>query len=542
VKIPASSRPTEKAPSSATREVRLTAMLVTAALLVGAALQTFVPPGGLTLVVGGGLAGGVVLAVALFAPGKLRETMSGFRFTSTLLVALAIFAVLGTLVLQGKPAAFYAQRYGAFAPFILGLRLDDVFHGLPFAGLMALFGAAVVASATLRWPLKLRNAGFFVCHLGLITSLAGAAASASLSIRGRIDLHAGGETATHVRVTKAGLDVGAFAPLGFELKLDRFDLVNYEPEYRVGYYEQTLVEDEHGLHKQWKLKASFDPDGEKHRLPSGDSFRLAGVWPDFAAKATAVPVASGGTPALSATVDGEARWLVPGESVASKDGTLAVAFGVERPEPPAGALTAILVSAADRKVVIHRADGAAELPLSEGLSVLGGAVKLGTLLPQARRTFENATASQEWRNPAVQIELVQDGAPKEKLLRADPPEGMFLDPERALVFEKRDKEVKAFLSTITASQGPETLARGQLVSVNEPLTVAGWTLYQVNYNPEDPSYSGLEAVHDPGVPWVFTGFALISIGVAYMFYVEPRLKARKPAAPADADAAPAQAA
>jgi cytochrome c biogenesis protein ResB len=105
-----------------------------------------------------------------------------------------------------------------------------------------------------------------------------------------------------------------------------------------------------------------------------------------------------------------------------------------------------------------------------------------------------------------------------------------LDEERALLFEKRDKEVKAFLSTITASKGSDTL--NTVVAVNDPITFAGWTLYQVNYNPQDPTYSGLEAVHDPGVPWVFAGFALISLGVFMMFYVEPRLKGKKAAATA----------
>jgi cytochrome c biogenesis factor len=61
-------------------------------------------------------------------------------------------------------------------------------------------------------------------------------------------------------------------------------------------------------------------------------------------------------------------------------------------------------------------------------------------------------------------------------------------------------------------------------------------LYQVNYNPEDPSYSGLEAVYDPGVTWVFLGFALICLGVFWMFYVEPRLRQQSRKAPAPANA------
>lgn len=516
-------------PSVAEREVKLTAWLVVAALLAGFFLQVWVPPGGLTLVASAGLAGLVAIAASFLVPGRLRETLAGFRFISTLLFVLAVFAILGTLVLQGKPHVFYVERYGLVGKLVVALRLDDVFHGLPFALVMALFGASVISSATLRWPIRLRSAGFFICHVGLLTSLAGAGASASLALRGRIDLHAGGETAREVRITRAGAPTGEYAALGFDLRLDRFDLVNYETEYRVAYYEQRRVRDEHGEHEQWRLVASFDPDTEKHRLPNGDSFRLKGIYPDFVPITKAAPAAQG-TPALQVTVGGETQWLAPGQVLPTRDGTVAVAFGWDRPAPPAGVSTAVLVVGAERKVVVHRADGEAELPLSEGLAVLGGVVKLGPLHERASRTVEYGTRSQEWRNPVVVAEIRQQGLPKEQIMSATQPSAFMLAPTRALVFEKRDKEVKAYISHVSASQG--STAERRSIAVNDPMTFAGWTLYQVNYNPEDPTYSGLEAVYDPGVTWVFTGFALICLGVFYMFYVEPRLKRAK--APAKA--------
>ena len=523
--------PAPPAPSTtaAEREVKHTAWLVVAALLLGSVLQVWLPPGGAVLVLGAVLASVVVLGVAFLAPGRIRETLAGFRFISTLLFVLAVFAVLGTLILQSKPAGFYIDRYGFVGTLIVALRLDDVFHGLPFAMIMALFGASVIASATLRWPVKLKAAGFFICHVGLLTSLGGAAASASLAIRGRIDLHAGGEQATHVRVTKAGAPTGEFAALGFDLHLDRFDLVNYETEYRVGYYEQERVSDEHGVHDEWKLKASFDPDTEKHRLPNGDSFRLKAVYPDFQPAAKAVP-APEGQPALEATLGSMKQWLGSGESIRTADNRVAVVFGWERPAPLEGVETTVLVSGRERKVVVHRADGSAESPLEEGAALLGGVVRLGKLHERATRTVEYGTASQEWKAPAVLAELHAQGLPKEQLMLAGRPSPLFITPTRALLFEKRQSEVKAYISHVTAlDRGGAKVQRS--ISVNDPMSFAGWTLYQVNYNPEDPTYSGLEAVYDPGVAWVFLGFVLICIGVFYMFYVEPRLKkaARSPA-------------
>jgi hypothetical protein len=400
------------AASSADREVKLTTYLVVGALLTGLVLQVWIPPGGLTLVAAAFLASMVVVGLGYLVPGRLRATMAGFRFIATLLFVLAVEAILGTLILQLKPAAFYLARYGATGKLIVALRLDDIFHGLPFALLMALFGASVIASATLRWPVKVKNLGFFIAHVGLMTSLAGAGASATLAIRGRIDLNAGGETATQVRVTRGGQPTGEAAALGFDLHLDRFELVNYEPEYRIGYYEQVPVVDETGaVRNQWRLKASFDPDLDKHRLPGGDSFRLKSIN------------------------------------------------------------------------------------------------------EQARAVF---------------MELQADGLPKEGLLTAERPSPIFISPTRALVYERREKEVKAYVSHVSVVESAKRFQ--SQISVNDPLTYNGWTLYQVNYNPQDPTYSGLDAVYDPGVAWVFLGFFLICLGVFYMFYVEPRLKGRTAAA------------
>jgi hypothetical protein len=540
VNIPSSPAATAAAvapapPSAADREVKLTSWLVVAALLLGTVLQVWLPPGGGVLVVGAVLASLVVLVAAFVVPGRIRATLAGFRFISTLLFVLAVFAVLGTLVLQGKPTAFYVERYGFVGKLIVAMRFDDIFHGLPFALVMALFGASVISSATLRWPVKLKGAGFFICHVGLITSLAGAAASATLGIRGRIDLHAGGEQATHVRVTKAGLPTGEYAALGFDLHLDRFDLVNYETEYRVGYYEQERVSDERGERDDWKLKASFDPDTEKHRLPNGDSFRLKGVYPEFQPVAKAVP-AERGAPALEATLGNLTQWLAPGESIRTADGRVAIVFGWEPPAAPEGVETAVLVSGAERKVVVRRADGSAETPLQEGAPLMGGVVRLGKLYERATRSMEYATASQEWKSPAVVAELYTQGLPKEQLMMAGRPSPFFISPTRALVFEKRQSEVKAYISHVTAVEQVGAATAQRSISVNDPFSFAGWTLYQVNYNPEDPTYSGLEAVYDPGVAWVFLGFTLICIGVFYMFYVEPRLKRQKKAAPAAAKA------
>lgn len=427
-------------------------LLVAGALVTGGILQMFVEPGPKALVASAVVAGAATFVASQILPGRWREVMSGFRFTSVLLIVLAVAAALGTIILQGRPIAEYPMKYGAVGDLIVALRLDDIFHSLWFGCLIALFGAAVINSALLRWPLKLRNAGFFVCHVGLLTSLLGAALSSYFAVRGRVEMFADGSTVNSIYVTKNGqVKVAAYdaggqpvpvvEKLGFDLRLDQFDLVRYATEYRIGYYEPRFLGDGR---VEWRLKASFDPEENvKHLLPGGNAFTIRKLWAEYQ----------------------------PGN------------------------------------------DGAGRLA--------------------------KAAPGQEMRNPAAVLEVRVEGeattsnplvAHSQSNFLAVPPGSP--NPRGFLAFERREDEAKSYQSHVTAIAG--ATQQKALVSVNDPFTFSGWTFYQVNYDPKNPKYSGLEAVHDPGVQFVFAGFVLIMVGVFYMFYVETRLRAKKPAAAAPA--------
>jgi hypothetical protein len=423
-------------------------LLIAGALVTGGVLQIFIEPGPKALVASALIAGAAVFVLSQLLPGRWREIMSGFRFTAVLLIALGIAAALGTLILQGRPIAEYPMKYGTVGDLIVAARLDDIFHSLWFGCLMALFGAAVVNSAFLRWPIKIKNAGFFVCHVGLLTTLIGAGLSSYFAVRGRVEMFADGSTVKDVLVTKSGQvkiaaygangqPVPATAPLGFDLRLDQFDLVRYATEYRIGYYEPRQLEDGR---VDWRLKASFDPEeGVKHLLPGGNTFTIGKLWTEYQ----------------------------PGNDAA---GRLAKAEpGMEMKNPAA---------------VLE-------------VKVDGEATQSAPLVVHSQANFV----------------AVPPGSP---------------NPRGFLAFERREDEAKSYQSHVTAIAGGAE--KKALVSVNDPFSFKGWTFYQVNYDPKNPKYSGLEAVHDPGVNWVFSGFVLIMMGVFYMFYVETRLKGRKPAA------------
>ncbi|MFM8430164.1 MAG: cytochrome c biogenesis protein ResB, partial [Holophagaceae bacterium] len=72
----------------------------------------------------------------------------------------------------------------------------------------------------------------------------------------------------------------------------------------------------------------------------------------------------------------------------------------------------------------------------------------------------------------------------------------------------------------------KTLAQKE-ISVNDPLVYKGLWFYQSNYNPEDPTVSGIMVVYEPGLWVTYLGFAMIVIGTIWMFYLKPIIKKRQ---------------
>lgn len=598
-------------------DARLIALLVGGLMAAGAVVQAFVPPGPVAAVLTASALSVALVGAAIALRGRLLATLGGFRLAAVVLLALAVASALGTFILQDRPAAFYRTKYGAAAGLVLGLRLDDIFHSLWFAGLIALLVAGLVTSAWLRLPVTRRNVGFFAVHLGTVLILAGAGLSALFATKGRVDLRIGAEPASLVAVTRGGAPTGEKIPLGAAVTLDRFDVERYRENFRVVLYEP---EREAG----WKLAGSYSTEtGLEQKLAGGASFRLEKLFPDFVLAERAAETDGSGAPALGLTLDGKQSWLMPGEKarVDSADGKTAVLFGWQRPELPAAgplhtlavdggeprpiklgeeliladgsqvkalrflphftydiakkearslsdrpmnpaleievaggskrwlfahmpghdhgkagpklsyvyspgglsAETILAVSGAEGNVLVRRGEEDEIVPLAEGSEIAG--VRFGKLYAQARLEREPATASEEMKNPAVLLQVTDQGKSGSTLLIASKQDGVRLSNGSVLTFEARGDEVKAFRSYLSILDGQAR--REEVVAVNAPVRVGDWMLYQVNYDPNDPKYSGLEAVRDPGVTWVFAGFGFMFLGVVYMIYVAPRLRRRE---------------
>ncbi|MDP2896214.1 MAG: cytochrome c biogenesis protein ResB [bacterium] len=116
--------------------------------------------------------------------------------------------------------------------------------------------------------------------------------------------------------------------------------------------------------------------------------------------------------------------------------------------------------------------------------------------------------------------------------------GMHRDPNADIVLDYRQigapGRVKDFKSSLRLLQDGQVVA-SKTIEVNKPLKYAGWAIYQSSYDSIHESWSGLEIAKDPGIPLVYLGFLLITIGVLYGFYLRP-LVVKKSTAPAGARA------
>ena len=188
-----------------------------------------------------------------------------------------------------------------------------------------------------------------------------------------------------------------------------------------------------------------------------------------------------------------------------------------------------LVLASGGKEVLRKAF---ELGQHEKLELPAGTpnaavLEVAELFEHARPEMDVRTRSQELRNPGAMIEIRnrKDGAvvDEQLLLALDEEECVYRLPGgAAIVFEKKEGEVRAYRSHVAIIDGGKVVKEA-IVAVNAPLSYGGYEFYQSNWDPNDLNCTGLTVVHDPGLGLVYAGMIMVSLGVAFAFYVRPRL-------------------
>ena len=82
----------------------------------------------------------------------------------------------------------------------------------------------------------------------------------------------------------------------------------------------------------------------------------------------------------------------------------------------------------------------------------------------------------------------------------------------AFMYRESSGGAKVYRSDISVLDKDGTELDRKTIVVNNPLIHDGCWLYQSNWDPNNLSYSGIQAVKDPGMMIVFAGLILLALG------------------------------
>lgn len=139
------------------------------------------------------------------------------------------------------------------------------------------------------------------------------------------------------------------------------------------------------------------------------------------------------------------------------------------------------------------------------------------------QTRSGITQSENPNNPALQVEI-SNGSDTEKrylfALHHDFMPGVkFRD---IIILFHYQPMVSDYISHLKVQTSSGIIDYD--LKVNHPLSIAGYKLYQSSYDQKTLAASGIEVVKDPGLPFIYAGFVLLTAGIFFIFYIKPYIK------------------
>lgn len=159
-------------------------------------------------------------------------------------------------------------------------------------------------------------------------------------------------------------------------------------------------------------------------------------------------------------------------------------------------------------------------PIAKGVA----AMLLG-LSASAEPEHAPYTKSEAWKNPVAEAEIRFAGNVEKVFVRGGRPVPLGAG-DSFLVFQSKPDDIKAFRSLVSVVKDGQEVRR-ETIAVNAPLSFGGYRFYQSNYRKEDPKYSGLQVVKDPGLWIAYLGLGLMCLGLPCRFYLTPWLARRR---------------
>jgi len=457
---------------------------------------------------------------------RLFDALASLRLAVVTMVTLGSVCTFGT---------FYEMNHGTPAA------QRDVYRTWWFALILATLGANIFCAMMKRYPWKQHHTGFVMAHIGILTLLTGSLLSLHLGLDGNLALYEG-ETGSRVALLDKALQValpgGTYAsfPVVFEKDPPR---PGHERRFAVPGAGVTVVAEDFLPHVA--LRESYEAAGE-------------------------------GPPALHFVLDApfarEESWLAASDATrAHVDfGPAALGFHVARTEDEAAEL-------------VREATGKNNVSF---VLAPGGHLRYGLTTKEGRTTRGDVEVGRPIETPWMGMKVVVDrfldkAAPQRTVSPAPVPEKderrlaavkvhlegpngrtppdwvvwtearkvawaggsatvAYRAPEVALPFQVRllkfnsDKypgsNMPATYESWVRVDDPERGVSEHHISMNHPLHYRGYIFFQASFVEGEPMMSIFSVARSPGLPLVYVGVSLISLGVLWMFYVKPMLARR----------------
>lgn len=400
-------------------------------------------------------------------------------------------------------------------------------------------------------------AAFILVHLALPIVLAGSGMKALWKVEGMVPLHEG-ESSSTLHVMRSGRPTGETLELPFQIRLDRFRVEFYpersvmllfdarfrnppegelelKPGARLEAAGVSLVAQETEQITRTPLEAHRDMEmtvalmelgGSAFEVPllaqQGES-SMPLPWGDHAAVAALVESATAGVPAQDSASQLPTTMREAVVGVVLPDPTLT--------DPKAWKITL---------TVGGQPNPICELPLAApGDTTVPGTDTILRFKGLLRRPFAPMAADKPVQLTMARLSL--DDIPVVFPLSMERPEGRFDLPagdnvtladmvrasrefnsepagpipplyEHLVALFQVVREPKLFQSRLSLLSNEGGVMETQEVLVNEPLRFGGWWLYQADWDPDNPSFSGIQAVYDPGLWVALSGLFMLAVG------------------------------
>jgi hypothetical protein len=455
----------------------------------------------------------------------LFEALSSLRLAVVVMVSLGLSCLIATIY-ESKHGTAAAQR--------------DFYRTAWFAAILVTLGVNIFCVLVSRYPWKKHHIGFVLAHIGILTLLAGSLISLHYGFDGNMAVYEG-ETSDRVSLLEKVVDVDL--PGGQQGRVS-FDFEKYAP-----------------------------------RPANPRRFKLAGtdvtlVAEDFHAHVRRVPAfveAKEGPAALRFVLEGpfgkQDAWLVAGDP---ERRSLQMGLATFELRAPGEAAPTDVTEPGNRLAFILSAAGGLDYDLTStkhppqkgGVTVgvpietpwMGMKITVDRLLAHAEDAGQLEEApppvKDEHRQPAIKMHLEGAGSRSESAWVAwsSAARVPFAGGSASIAYHPPELEVpfRVTLLDFNSDKYPgsnmaatyesfvrvDDAERGTSehhISMNHPLHYRGYIFFQASFVEGQPMMSIFSVARAPGLPLVYIGVTLISIGVVWMFYVKPYLARRQAA-------------